>query len=315
MSWPNEHHSETDNSTNKTGWVICHCRWNSVICQDQFCQNFFAAALAQCSPSSNDVAHSLVSSVCCDSMIPLFIDNQLSTTNGIGAITRVCVTYVFAGLWNPCTFVPCSRFTGSRLSKSAFNRSSTGLSRSLSQNQILWLILTIPGLDSVNSRPIDILWHCTRLQYRWVMEILGLCYIDLCFSWFVLWSNHIPQKSCKCLHESFNSTKFLNESWFQYDLSDTATENFLASIDSRDPLGWKQAPLAEENEGFFPQLISVLSEKLYWPFLLQTYSSFVQSRLNTCSLFCLLSSLFTSFLLSKPSRVFIGSGENASTLS
>ncbi|EYC23704.1 hypothetical protein Y032_0015g2794 [Ancylostoma ceylanicum] len=131
------------------------------------------AAPAQCSSSSDDVAHSLVSSVCCDSMIPLFIDNQLSTTDGIGAITRAVQQRV----------------------QSQFNRS---------------------------------------------FEVI------ISESDFVVNTYYSGPRQCK-----FETDRYfvaLYETPVQYDLADTATENFVASIDSRDPLGWKQAPLAEDNE-------------------------------------------------------------------
>ncbi|KHJ83825.1 hypothetical protein OESDEN_16471 [Oesophagostomum dentatum] len=44
---------------------------------------------AQCDVSSDEEAYTLAGSFCCDSMIPLIVDNQLSTTNGMGAISRV----------------------------------------------------------------------------------------------------------------------------------------------------------------------------------------------------------------------------------
>ncbi|KAK6759382.1 hypothetical protein RB195_021146 [Necator americanus] len=132
------------------------------------------AATAQCSStSSNNVAHSLVSSICCDSMIPLFIDNQLSTNDGLGSITRAVQQRI----------------------QSRFNRS---------------------------------------------FEVV------ISESDFVINTYYSGPRQCK-----FETDRYfvaLYETPTQYDVADTTVENFLASIDSRDPLGWKQAPLAEQNE-------------------------------------------------------------------
>ncbi|CAJ0610586.1 unnamed protein product [Cylicocyclus nassatus] len=63
---------------------------------------------------------------------------------------------------------------------------------------------------------------------------------------FVLNTYYSGARQCK--FETDRYFVVLYETPVQYDLSDTHSENFLASFSSRDPLGWKQAPLAAESE-------------------------------------------------------------------
>ncbi|XGW35246.1 hypothetical protein V3C99_018901 [Haemonchus contortus] len=124
---------------------------------------------AQCTPSLKDISYTLKDEACCDASIPFLVDNQLSTSDGMGAISRAVQKRV----------------------QSRFNRSFE---------------VIISEAD------------------------------------FVINTYYSGSRQCK-----FETDRYyvaLYETPTQYDLNNVARENELASVDSRDPLGWKQAPLA-----------------------------------------------------------------------
>ncbi|WKY14550.1 hypothetical protein Q1695_000241 [Nippostrongylus brasiliensis] len=131
------------------------------------------AATAQCSASSNDLAHSLVDQICCDATLPLFVDNQLSTNDGMGAISRAVQTRMQA-------------------------RFNTSFEVIISETD------------------------------------------------FVVNTYYSGPRQCK-----FETNRYfvaVYETPVQYDIGNLQAEYRLASVDSRDPLGWKQAPFAETSE-------------------------------------------------------------------
>lgn len=131
------------------------------------------APAAQCSASPEENSHSLSDRVCCDVTIPLLVDNQLSTNDGMGAISRAVQRRV-------------------------------------------------------------------QMRFNRTFEVF------ISQSDFVVNTHYSGPNQCK-----FETDRYfvaLYETPEQYDLSDQATEERLASVDTRDPLGWKQSPLATEIE-------------------------------------------------------------------
>ncbi|VDL70104.1 unnamed protein product [Nippostrongylus brasiliensis] len=53
----------------------------------------------------------------------------------------------------------------------------------------------------------------------------------------------------QCKFETNRYFVAVYETPVQYDIGNLQAEYRLASVDSRDPLGWKQAPFAETSEG------------------------------------------------------------------
>ncbi|KAK6038544.1 ground-like domain protein, partial [Cooperia oncophora] len=133
-----------------------------------------SASPGQCTSSLRDTPHTLSNGFCCDPKIPFLVDNQLSTNNGMGAITR-----------------------------------------------------------AVQER--------VQSQFNTTFEVI------ISESDFVVNTYYTGLRQCK-----FETDRYyvaLYETPEQYDLNDVATESRLASVDSRDPLGWKESPLAAEKPG------------------------------------------------------------------
>ncbi|KJH40615.1 ground-like domain protein [Dictyocaulus viviparus] len=131
------------------------------------------APSADCTTLSIDVTHSLIDSICCDPSIPIFVDDQLNTNNGMGAISR-----------------------------------------------------------AVQQR--------VQAQYNVSFEMI------ISESDFVVNTYYSGPRQCKFETERYFVA--LYQTPIQYDITDVVRENILASVDSGDPLGWKESPLLQPEQ-------------------------------------------------------------------